>query len=1123
MTLSRSPADERPLTASAQLGGGIRLWRVIAVVAGIVGALLAIAVPLLPVHQQQSSFSWPQAGRVMSEPASESSTQGATRMLERSGGMSVTSPLVSYSPISLHAEIPSTAVTALRAHGGTLLATVPATSGSAWHYGLNVLVAPDTSASEGPAGTRTPTARAADDHLQVVLRDQTLVDTPLSQLPRDYRISISSDAASTTVTAGGDPIVLPGDHRPQLVGLFTDLTGAAPADMHADVVIDSRFTTSPTVLKLIAIIGALIATALALYALHRLDSADGRGNRRVLPRRWWRPRLVDGVIVGTMVVWYFIGSGTSDDGYIFGMARTAGHARYLANYFAYFGVPETPIGIPYDNLFELLSRLSNASIVIRLPELILGIACWFLISREVVPRLGVGARTERSAIWAGGLMLLAFWLPYNNGLRPEPAIALAVLLTWVSMERALATRRLTPAALALIPAALAVVTNPSGLICFAALLAGARPLAQIIVQRARTSGWIALIATALASGLVVLTIVFAGQPISEVRTMQAAHKVVGPDMPWYTDYLVYQDLFQPTPDGSLARRFAMLMMFLTLAIALLALLRKNGRIPGLAAGPTRRIVGTTVAAVPLMAFSPTKFTHHLGVFAGLAGAVAVVAAVAVGPLAMRSARNRALAAAGAVAVLALSFTSSNGWWYVASYRISWWDKPISVHGISAGTVLLVVALLLVVLAGWFHIREPFRTTPPKVRRPIPMITVAAALVVLFEVASFVKAAVEQYPAYSLTTSNVKALTGNTCGMANDVLVEPDANTGVLHPLSGSPANALGGDQNTGFTPDGLNLNDLLPDASTAAASSVGQSLGSAGTTTKTGSNSTAAGNGAAHAGINGSTIPLPYGLNPATTPMLGSFGSPGAQKSLTSGWYQLPAATAQGSRGQIVSIAAAGRVASTDIDNLPVGGQSVQLEYGVTGASGVQSLGKVTPDDVSVLQPSWRNLRVPLSQLPAQANVVRIVASVDSSDPLQWVAVTPPRVPQLQTLDRLVGHTDPVLLDWLVGLQFPCQRPFGHLDGVAEIPKYRITPDFAAAIMTTNWESHTSGGPLGFIQLLTTPDVMPSYLKDDWKRNWGEIERLDPLDPKASAAQLNTSTVTRSSRWTPGPMNFNIR
>ena len=45
-------------------------------------------------------------------------------------------------------------------------------------------------------------------------------------------------------------------------------------------------------------------------------------------------------------------------------------------------------------------------------------------------------------------MFLAFWLPLNNGLRPEPIIALGILLTWCSVERGVATSRLLPVAIA---------------------------------------------------------------------------------------------------------------------------------------------------------------------------------------------------------------------------------------------------------------------------------------------------------------------------------------------------------------------------------------------------------------------------------------------------------------------------------------------------------------------------------------------------------------------------------------------------------------------------------------------------------------------------------------------------
>ncbi|WP_036528478.1 arabinosyltransferase domain-containing protein [Nocardia sp. CNY236] len=1061
-----------------------RWWRRIAFAAGVIGALLAVAVPFLPVHQEQASFSWPQA-----EQASN-----------------VTAPLVSYSPTKLTVDVPCAATTDLGRSGGTVVSTVPPQSGKASQYGLNVVVRSEQGV----------------DRLQVVLRDRTLLDTPVAGLPLGCRVAIVSDSTRTSVNVGiGETVTVQGDVRPQLVGLFTDLLDPAAAGVRVDVEVDSRFTTSPTVWKLVAIFAALIATVLALWALHRLDCLDGRRNR-VLPSRWWKPRLVDSVIIGTLVLWYFIGAGTADDGYILGMARTAGHAGYLANYFAYFGVPETPIGIPYDYLFGMLAQISTASIVVRLPELIIAVVCWLLISREVVPRLGIAARTERAAIWAGGLLFLAFWLPYNNGLRPEPAVALGVLLTWVSMERALATKRLAPAAVALIPAALAIVTNPAGLICFAALLAGARPLVQIIVDRARSYGYPALAAPALASGLVVLTIVFVGQPISAVATMYRAHKVVGPNMPWYDEYLVYQNLFQPMPDGSLARRFAMLTLLLAIGVAVLALMRRGGRIPGLAVGPTRRIVGTTIAAIVLMTFSPTKFTHHLGVFAGLAGAVAVVAAVVVGPRVIRSSRNRALFAAAVLAVLAMSFASSNSWWYVASYKIPWWDKPVSIHGISIGTVFLAFSLLTVAVAGWQHIREPFRRERRPARRRLPMLTVAIALVVLFEVVSFVKAAISQYPAYSIAKSNLAALGGQPCALANDVLVETDPNAGVLEPLSGDPATALGAGTNDGFTADGLNLVDLIPDASNAAAASVGQSLGSSGTTTKTETDSRSGLDDTARTGINGSAIPLPFDLDPATTPVLGSYGNPGTQKGLVSGWYRLPDPQTH-TRGEIIAIAAAGRIASTDLDDMPVPGQSVQIEFGVVGEDAVRSLGRITPDDVNVLQPSWRNLRVPLNRLPIQADAVRIVASVDSADTRQWVAVTPPRVPRLQTLGSLVGNSTPVLLDWLVGLQFPCQQPMRHRAGVAEVPEYRITPGFAATIMTSNWQSHTSGGPLGYTDLLTRAEVMPSYLRDDWRRDWGRIQKLVPYYPTADAARLDITDVERSGLWSPGPMNFAIR
>ena len=170
-------------------------------------------------------------------------------------------------------------------------------------------------------------------------------------------------------------------------------------------------------------------------------------------------------------------------------------------------------------------------------------------------------------------------------------------------------------------------------------------------------------------------------------------------------------------------------------------------------------------------------------------------------------------------------------------------------------------------------------------------------------------------------------------------------------------------------------------------------------------------------------------------------------------------------RGDIISIAAAGRVRSVDKDGIVTYGQNVEVEYGTARGvddaetDAVETLGKIAPLDIGPA-PSWRNLRVPLDQIPVEANSIRLVVSDYDSKPDQWVAVTPPRVPKTQKLNDVVGSQAPVMLDWAVGLAFPCQRPFDHRVGIAEVPEYRILPDHSGALVTSAWQDHYGGGPL---------------------------------------------------------------
>ena len=1057
-------------------------------VSAAVGILAAVAIPFLPVQQTEAKISWPQNGSVAG----------------------VTAPLVSYTPTDLDISIPCAAVGELAAAGGgVLVSTAPIGAAEPDRWGLSARVI----AGDGAAR-----------RLEVVARQTILLSAPVESLSgADCAVSISSTPIRTVSTvsgsgAGDSEQSVDHDLRPQMVGVFSSLYGAAPDGLRVDATLDTRFTTSPTVLKLAAMVLAVLATAFALWSLHRLDTTDARRSRRVLPASWWTFTRIDALVVGMLALWHVIGANTSDDGYQLGMARAAGEAGYMANYFRWFGVPEAPFGTPFYDVLAAMTHVSTASVWMRLPALVAGILTWFLISREVGPRLGSAVRRTSLPLWTGALVFLAFWLPFNNGLRPEPIVAAGVLLTWCSVERAIATSRLLPAAAAILVGAITLTAGPSGIICFAALIAGARPIARIIADRARTSGYAPLLLPMVSAGLVVLVAAFSDQTFAAVREMQRVHEIA-PNAPWFEEYMRYQWLLQDGADGSLARRFAVFIMVLCLITVILAILRRGGQLPGTAKDPARRIVGITIGAMALMTFVPTKWTHHFGIYAGLAASVSIVAAVAVAPAVLRSRRNRALFAAAVMAVVSISFAGRNEWWYVSSYGVPWFDKPPSIAGHGFAVAFLALTGLLLAVAAWFHIHPvaSARTDPPSRWWAIPPLTVAAAAMVLFEVLSFAKGAISQYPAYSVARSNIDALTGSSCGLANDVLLETDPNRAMLQPLAGDIGTALSTGGADGFTPNGV-APDLTPDEEELA-SGTANTVDRTSSDQKTSGETAGTGGGFGGEGINGSTIALPFGLNPATTPVLGSFGSQGAA-SVTTDWFQLPATDKDGSRGDIVAISAAGRVHSVNADGIETYGQKLELEFGV-GAAGntVTTLGAIVPIDIGPT-PSWRNLRVPLDQLPAEANVVRVVAADYDIQTDQWLAFTPPRVPQTRTLQDVVGGDTPVLLDWAVGLNFPCQQQMLHANGVAEIPEYRISPDRPGAVVTGLWQDHYGGGPLGWTQLLLGARTIPSYLADDWDRDWGSIEQFVPIDRTATPAEIYTSTVTRSGVWTPGPINI---
>lgn len=520
-------------------------------------------------------------------------------------------------------------------------------------------------------------------------------------------------------------------------------------------------------------------------------------------------------------------------------------------------------------------------------------------------------------------------------------------------------------------------------------------------------------------------------------------------------------------------------------------------------------MGVIFGTMFFLMFTPTKWVHHFGLFAAVGAAMAALTTVLVSPAVLRWSRNRMAFLAALLFMMALCFATTNGWWYVSSYGVPFNSTMPKIGGITVSTVFFAMFVAAALYAIWLHFasREhgEGRLARALTAAPVPL---AAGFMALVFIASMVAGIVRQYPTYSNAWDNLREFSGG-CGLADDVLVEPDSNVGYMTPLGGDygPLGPLGGQHPVGFSPNGV------PEHTVAEAIRI--------TPDQPGTDyDWDAPTKLSAPGINGSTVPLPYGLDAARVPLAGSYTTGAQQQSrLTSAWYRLPAPD---DGHPLVVVTAAGKIAGNSVLHHHTDGQTVVLEYGRPGPGGdIVPAGRLVPYDLYGEQPkAWRNLRFARSDMPADTVAVRVVAEDLSLTPEDWIAVTPPRVPEMRSLQEYVGSTQPVLMDWAVGLAFPCQQPMLHVNGVTEIPKFRITPDYTAKKMDTDtWEDGTNGGLLGITDLLLRAHVMSTYLSHDWGRDWGSLRRFETI-ADAHPAQLDLGTATRTGWWSPGPIRI---
>jgi arabinosyltransferase C len=1044
-TEERTAAPDR---ASLATPGPPPLRPVVAAVLGLLAAALAVAFPFMPVHQDTAELRWPTAA---------------------GGTAAVNAPLVALRPLRFTAEVGCAALRGLDARSAgpaVVLATTPPGSPDGPAIGLTVTV---------DDGTLTVSDRGSELAAAVLAGP-------------DCDLSMSSTATRTEVRLGGAALVsAAGDQRPQVVGVYSDLDGGLD-DMTGTAVrieVDNRFDSTASVWKVLVGAAAVLALLGSLFALRYLDAAHGRRPVRIRPDRG-RDVVRDAAVVAALVVWAAVGSMTADDGYILTMARSAATSGWVGNFFRWFDVPEAPFGWFYE-LYALWAQISDAVLWLRIPALVLGILSWWLISRQMLPRLGVAAGRSRGAGWAAAGLFLSFWLPFGNGLRPEPVVVIGALLSGCAVERALATRRLTPLALGLVAAAFAVAATPTGLLAAAPILAGARPLLKLLRVRSAAAGALATLGPLAGAGMIVLVAVFADQTWASVAEAVRVRTAIGPNLPWFEELYRYTLLFTPSRDGSMARRFAVLVLVVCAATAAVVLLRR-GRIPGAATGPARRLIGTIVIGFGVLALTPTKWTHHFGAFAALAAAAAALAAIATGPAVLRSHQNRLLVGAALLAVTSLAFTGPNTWWYVSNWGVPWFDRPPVIGGVDFSTVFLAGTALLLALAAVEYLRGPAPQTGTDrtglVRAVFASgapLAVLCGLIVLFEIASLAKAVQKQSDSYSLGGDVLSDPTGADCGLSARVLVETDPAAGGLVPAEGSPPEL------DGFAPGALPRNGP----------------GSADDVDGAGNSDPTV------------TAPGPVG------PVLSSYRrDAGATGDLQTSWYTLPGSTLRGEVPLVLGVA--GQVGD---------GTSVGIELGRSTPQGVEVVDRLgvgagapisaaaDPFGAAVGGRGWRDVRFDLGDRPeaAGADRVRVVAEDRALLPEGWVAVTPPRVPRLTPMLDLIGD-QPGFLDWPVPLPHPCLRQFEISDGIAEMPRYRMLADPQQRAVGDMWSAPPSGGPLAWITVVAEQRVLPTYLEGDWGRDWGQLRLITPYAPTAASPEVRTGNETRWGWTEAGPI-----
>jgi arabinosyltransferase B len=989
----------------------------------LVGVVVGLGLPFAPVISEQATVNWPVPGQpVVSSAAS----------------------FTPYRPAELTATVPCSAIRAATDRGGavTVLATGP--------YGDGLVLRTEAGVARLLVGSR-------------------VVNTsPVAGILSDCRTRVHAGPAGTVITIGdAKTITLAGEPVPEVFAFRTDLDARHAAGMAVIARTASPFATSPSGVKVLLIAVQLLTALIALGLLTRSWPLFRAGQppgwpalKRSQPR--WRTAWVDLGVVGVLAGWAIIGPLTDDDGFATTIARNAARTGNVGNYYRWWNASETPFALT-EQLLAPLTQVSLAPLWLRLPATVLGVATWFVLSRGVLgAAVPAVAGTVRIRLLAA-VCLLAAWLPYNLGVRPEPYVAFGVTAVLALLWRA---RGLTALGLAALVAGLTIPVSPSGLLIAAPILVFAPRIVAILRDSAR--GWVEVTARLLllcCIGAVGLTAIFADQTWYGLVTATRWHTYFGPSLAWYQEPDRYRGLLGNDQGGSATKRIPVLLTLALLPVVGVLLGRRID--PGDVDRSAARLAGVVATALALLWLTPSKWSHHFGALAGLFAAFLAVAVV----LLARGARSpgadrmaQAVGVGGGVLVAAaagLAFAGPNAWWQPAVYDVPWAAGPMRPAGLPLDSALLWIGALALGYAMLAATRaNASRALPALVAAPAVLAVAAAGTAVAVLLGSLLAAPVRR-PAGSIALMNLHRLTGGPfCGLADDLQVLPDGP--VLAPVGTfGPGPAQ---QQTGFT---------------------------------------------AMAGFDpAQPPPNPPGTG-ISTQLWGSLaGGPRSMGTMTSPWFRLPALSATSG----VAVSVSGR---TDQGNKLV------LEFGRARYAGVTTLGarspydRVRPNQDHLDGPPdyrpWRSIGLDATQVPAGADRVRIRAVDATTDADGWLAVTGPRLRSVVGFNEFLAGRGPVLVSWPQAFLFPCVRNIVWVaDGLADSPRVVIEAPRRLGRLSAVTTAQDQGGDFAAIRPFSRLQEVPTRLIGHPEIDWGALQLS--ADPAFRDAYQRTTHASRSAR-----------